>query len=257
MASAGTLASVLGDKLLTITSLKIIGEINGTDVKRLRQMSACNEFNESLRGKLTNLDLSETTIVEGGTAYKGSNYTTNNEIGELMFSSDSSILRKIILPNSVTKIGREAFMFCRNLTNVILGNKITTIGLAAFCYCEQLSNITIPNSVITIDGQAFINCNLTEIIIPNNVTTIGERAFTSCANLTSVTIGNKVETIGWRCFYSSLNISEVICLTTIPPTLEDEAFPILNTLKVPQGLKTVYKGSDWINYFMEVIELNN
>ena len=66
IAEAGTMKELLGDNQLNISYLKIIGSINGDDMLCLRQMLGGSEFKDIERGKLTSLDLSDTSIVEGG-----------------------------------------------------------------------------------------------------------------------------------------------------------------------------------------------
>ena len=41
---------------------------------------------------------------------------------------------------------------------IIIGNRVTSIGKSAFSYCGDLTSVTIPNSVTTIGGSAFSNC---------------------------------------------------------------------------------------------------
>ena len=54
---AGTLAQLLGDGYLDITSLKVVGPINGDDVRCLRQMLGDFELDDEEKGKLASLDL--------------------------------------------------------------------------------------------------------------------------------------------------------------------------------------------------------
>ncbi|MBQ6946576.1 MAG: leucine-rich repeat protein, partial [Clostridia bacterium] len=106
-----------------------------------------------------------------------------------------------IIPNSVTRISREAFYFCDALTSVTIPNSVTYIGSEAFRNCYALTSVTIPNSVTYIGGDAFRNCYaLTSVTIPNGVTYIGGGAFCGCETLTSVTIPNSVTYIGGGAF---------------------------------------------------------
>ena len=109
------------------------------------------------------------------------------------------------IPNSVTTIGKSAFLRCESLYSVTIPNSVTTIGEYAFSGCESLKSVTIPNRATTIGDNAFKYCsNLTSVTIPNSVTTIGEQAFYGCDNLTSVTIPNNVTEIGeWAFGYCS------------------------------------------------------
>ena len=114
----------------------------------------------------------------------------------------SRIPLDVVIPNSVTNIGEDAFCRCEGLTSVTIPNSVTNIGSGAFYYCEGLTSVTIPNSVTSIERSAFCGCKgLTSVTIPNSVTNIGERAFEKC-KLTSVTIPSSVKTIGEYSFDS-------------------------------------------------------
>lgn len=67
---AGTLPDrIASSKKYKITNLKIVGEINGTDLKFIREMAGCDFNGKETDGKLSILDLSDAKIVEGGSAY--------------------------------------------------------------------------------------------------------------------------------------------------------------------------------------------
>ena len=121
-----------------------------------------------------------------------------------------SDIKRIIIGDSVTTIGENAFNICSALTSVTIGNSVTTIGRGAFCDCNTLTSVTISNSVTYIDNYAFYNCfRLTSVTIPNSVTTIGEYAFTNCSALTSVTIPNSVTTIGVSAFRNCSSLKSI------------------------------------------------
>ena len=67
---AGTLPDKIGStKKNQITNLKIIGEINGTDLRMIREMAGRNKWDTMTNGMLSVLDLSDAKIVEGGDYY--------------------------------------------------------------------------------------------------------------------------------------------------------------------------------------------
>lgn len=103
----------------------------------------------------------------------------------------------VIVPDSVTSIGNEAFKYCDNLQSVILPNSVISIGNYAFYKCISLISVIIPDSIKSIGYCAFEFCrSLKSIVIPDSVTRIGNYAFYGCTSLTNITIGNDVTRIG-------------------------------------------------------------
>ena len=85
-----------------------------------------------------------------------------NEIGEWAFGY--TLLKSIIIPESVTQIEDYAFCGCENLTNITIPKSVTQIGDSAFAWCKNLTSVTIPQSVTQIGDYAFECCyNLTTI----------------------------------------------------------------------------------------------
>ena len=191
---AGTLPSKIGDtKKYKITNLKIMGEINGTDLRFIREMAGCDYKGMGTEGKLVTLDLSEAKIVEGGDFYYGYYdyydhhsyyYTTSDDvIGDYAFSGCSS-LTSLTLPSSVTSIGGHAFEKCSGLTSLTIPSGVTTIDYYAFADCRGLTSLTLPSSVTSIGGHAFAWCSgLTSLPLPSSVTEIDWSAFERCNNL--------------------------------------------------------------------------
>ena len=220
---AGTLPSKIGDtKKYKITNLKIMGEINGTDLRFIREMAGCDYKGMGTEGKLVTLDLSEAKIVEGGDFYYGYYdyydhhsyyYTTSDDvIGDYAFSGCSS-LTSLTLPSSVTSIGGHAFEKCSGLTSLTLPSSVTSIGEFAFRYCSGLTSLTIPSGVTTIDYYAFADCRgLTSLTLPSSVTSIGDYAFAWCSGLTSLTLPSSVTEIDWSTFERCNNLKECNCL---------------------------------------------
>ena len=127
-------------------------------------------------------------------------------------------IKRIIIGDGITTIGRLAFQYCRALTSVTIPNSVTEIGGRAFYNCSALTSVTIPNSVTTIGWYAFEDCStLTSVTIPNSVTEISDGAFTDCISLTSVTIPNSVTKIAYRTFYNCRALTSV----TIPNSVTE------------------------------------
>ena len=138
-------------------------------------------------------------------------------IGRYAFSFCTS-LKSITIPNSVTSIGEDAFLFCSSLTSITIPNSVTSIGEGAFYGCKSLTSITISNSVTSIKFHTFCLCeSLTSVTIPNSVTSIGESAFSDCVSLTSVTIPNSVTAIGENAFYECSDLTSITFERSTPP----------------------------------------
>ena len=195
LTEAGTLPNKIGSsKKDLITNLKIIGEINGTDLRFIREMAGRDAEGNSTSGNLSVLDLSEARIVKGGDyyysyyrSYRKKDCTTSNDIiGEHAFSYCSS-LTSVNIPSSVTEIGKEAFYDCNSLISINIPSSVTKIGEYAFSGCSSLTNINIPSSVTKIKDAVFRGCSsLTSVNIPSSVTRIGEKAFYDCKGLKSI-----------------------------------------------------------------------
>ena len=157
---AGTLPTKIAvSRKNLITNLKIVGKINGTDLKFIREMAGCDVNGKETDGKLSILDLSDAKIVEGGDAYysdrdDGFIYTSNDKLGDYVFNGCSG-LTSLTLPSSVTKIGCYALFNCIGLTSLTLPSSVTEIGEHAFLNCRGLTNFTIPSGVTSIGGGAF------------------------------------------------------------------------------------------------------
>ena len=171
------------------------------------------------------LDFEETRTDKGEKAYlvRGISFgsdldivipsTYNNcPVIGIMYSAfhNNTSIRSVIIPDSVTSIGEDAFAFCSGLTSITIPNSVTEIGEGAFAYCSSLMSITIGNRVTELGDWAFEKCSsLTSITIPDSVTEIGVSAFRDCSGLTSVTIGNGVTEIGKSAFAGCTGLTQI------------------------------------------------
>ena len=68
-------------------------------------------------------------------------------------------IKRIIIPDGVTRIGDYAFYSCTGLSSIDIPNGVTYIGEFAFCKCSGiLANVFIPDSVEKIGHKAFYDC---------------------------------------------------------------------------------------------------
>ena len=130
-----------------------------------------------------------------------------------ILSNDEKLKRgtKLVIDNSVKKIGKGALGHCITLKEVVIGNGVTSIGGRAFSGCTSLEKITISNSVTSIGNYAFSRCtSLEKITISNSVTSIGNYAFSNCINLKDVVIGSNVTSIGEAVFLECISLEKIV-----------------------------------------------
>ena len=251
---AGTLPNRISEsKKYLITNLKIVGYVNGTDWRFIREMAGCDCKGKKTDGKLSILDLSDARIVKGGLPYLYFDHgsfeeemnTSYDKLGYLAFEGCSS-LTSLTIPSSVTSIGFSAFSGCSGLTSLTIPSSVTSIGSSAFEGCSGLTSFTIPSSVTSIDNSAFSGCSgLTSLTIPSSVTRIGQSAFEGCSGLTSLTISSSVTEI---CDYVFKGCSGLTSLT-IPSSVTSIGYKVfsgcsgLTSLTIPSSVTSISSGA--------------
>ncbi len=181
------------------------------------------------------------------------NLVTVTVLGETLSSSflaGLTNLQTVILTESVTSIGNNAFNGCSSLTALEIGANVTSIGTGVFTNCPKLTltvaeghsvyqvedngivsrqdgtsmayvpssveRLVIPETMTAIPARlCYEHTNLKEVVFHNGVTSIDNEAFYNCDSLISINIPEGVATIGGRAFYDCDALKEV----TIPSTV--------------------------------------
>ena len=284
---AGTLPDRIGStKRDKITNLKIIGEINGTDLCVIREMAGRNYYGSESDGKLAILDLSETKIVSGGGRYLYDDYlrdyfyTHDNEFGSRTFYNCSGLtslslpsgitsigweafsgcsgLTSLILPSSLTSIDREAFSGCSGLTSLSLPSGITSIGDEAFSGCSGLTSLSLPSGITSIGSEAFSGCSgLTSLSLPSGLTSIDFNAFSGCSGLTSLSLPSGITSIGGNAFSGCSGLTSIYVYAEKLPNMKSDVFDGCDakkcTVYVPKGTYDDYWLSEF-GYFENIVE---
>ena len=107
-----------------------------------------------------------------------------------------SDIEEIVLPNGIKTISEKAFFEAITLQIINLPESLIKIGMNAFDGCKKLEEITFPSNIHTIGTAAFKRSGLKEIIWPENCPIIPAKCFQKCPFLKSVVIGNNVKKIG-------------------------------------------------------------
>lgn len=99
-------------------------------------------------------------------------------------------IRKVVIGEGVTSIGRYAFERCNILAEAELPDGLTSIGDGAFQWCSELVLTELPANIISIGNFAFYCCTgLTELTFASNpAPALGGGVFIGCTNLTTIHI---------------------------------------------------------------------
>ena len=90
------------------------------------------------------------------------------------------VVKKFIIPDTVTEIDAGAFEDCMALEEVVMSKNIKKIQARAFANCVYLKKIELPDQLLEIGEMAFAGTRLEEITIPASVKCIDDSAFLNC-----------------------------------------------------------------------------
>ncbi len=271
VATAGTLPDLISESAKeVIEDLTLTGEINGTDLKLIREMAGCSFSTEygaeryNTVGKLTVLDLSGVKIKAGGNSYCVDDdfdyyYNIKNDDELPSYAFHRSKLTSFKAPSSVKSIGEYAFSGCSSLSNISNLSSVTSVGDWAFAYCTSLPLVAIPANVKTIGNGAFDYCTgITSVSFSQSVTSIGNSAFAGCSNLTSIYFPNMTTSIGSKAFSKCTSITTITSDIESLNSFDDDVFSNTTysnaTLTVPKGKKATYQSTAGWKNFRNIVE---
>ncbi len=238
------------------------------------QCTVCGAYNETEGLSYTLSPDGTTYSVSKGTAFRESLIVIPAEYnGKPVTAIDpsgfanSSTLKTIVLPNSITDIGEAAFSQCGRLKNIDLPDNIesikehtfyncatlesinlpdnlTSIGYAAFTECTMLSEIHLPKGLSRIDESTFARCRrLISVHLPDTLTSIQASAFMNCSRLSSINLPSGLTNIDYLTFANCRNLTSVVLPDGVL-CIGDAAFKDcrnLVSMEIPSSLKSLGK----------------
>ena len=220
VATPGSLSTYISkDRISTLTSIKITGDLNGDDLNIIDNMRS-----------LKILDLSESKIIEGGEVWKSQSNNLTRIVDYLGNENHGVIpasVEYIYLPNDLIELrgcykdnsyywsvfGSYYFVSNNNfnesrLQYVDWPNSLQKIMDAAFMG-TSLNKIVIPENVDSIGSYAFYKSNLKSFVSnSSNLDYIGKNAFSNCY-LYEIDLSKGVKFIGDYAFNNALSSAEV------------------------------------------------
>lgn len=135
------------------------------------------------------------------------NGITVAEIGNEVFADNTNIGR-LVIPDSVTRLGYRMCSGCTALREVRLPAGLTVIPDEAFDGCSSLQTVNFPGTLKEIRSDAFCGTALTEFVAPDSLTDIRGYAFKDCADLAKVDLKN-VRDLGSGAFQNCTALQSV------------------------------------------------
>ena len=149
---------------------------------------------------------------------------TVTKIGNQAFMGNKNITEVNYRNDALTSIGEFAFCSCTSLKTVLIRSDAskTTIGRGAFASCTSLEDIDLICNFEAIEEGTFQRCaSLTCFLIPTNVKYIGTGAFQECTNLEKVGISGT--TVGKKAFYNCEKLTTIEYMSDVVD-IKDYAF---------------------------------
>lgn len=241
VAEAGTLATQISDEeKYNITSLEVSGQINGSDLKFIREMAGRNADDSRTRGKLKDLDLRKATMKAGGDCFFGNATTKDQEIPAKAFYNCYS-LSYVALPEDTKGIEEAAFANTIGLDSVY----IPTAGERNYVYAGGVVYSKDTTRVLT--TMPFVCDKLT--LLPC-VKEIADNGISGCTGLRSIEMPATLTAIGSSALSGNSFLTEIKVRAKKAPSVANYAFDGItkNTCRifVPAGYKDGYdKAEGW------------
>lgn len=131
------------------------------------------------------------------------------EIGDYAFRNCVNV-PKIVMEDTVKKIGKGAFYNCTALESVTAPG-VVEIGDEAFYGCGNMRETDVLTSAEVLGDRAFYGCiGLTEVVLPETVSSMGEGCFENCTMLKRVVLDGTLQGISRYCFYGCQALTDVV-----------------------------------------------
>lgn len=183
----------------------------GTKIKSIQVPLSVEKCGTEDFGAFDNAGNLEEIIFKEGAQRVPDNICSNYE--------PNRVLKKIVIPESVTEIGKYAFKDCAGIENIVFGKNISKVGDSAFYKCTGLKDIVFQENEenpVVIDQWAFARCSsLESVTLSTNIIKIEGEVFYGCTSLESLNIPEGVQYLG-HTFIGETPISSI----KIPSTVE-------------------------------------
>ncbi len=159
--------------------------------------------------------------------------TSLTTLGKNAFYNCYGLKGEFEIPSQITEILDGTF-YNTSFTKVTLPDTVTKIGANAFQRCSKLTEINMGDGIVSIGNYAFESCpSLTgDLKLPDSLTTIGNYAFQNCTGFNGkLTIGASLSSIGSNAFYGCTGFKEAEIKSGITTKVNDSMFANFSNLE--------------------------
>ena len=121
----------------------------------------------------------------------------------------SGLIKKFVISEGITYVGRFAFGDCQNLTEIVWPGTLEGAGDYLFYGCNSLKTVTLPK-VETITANMMYRSSPRHIIVPEGVKKIEDGAFMTMNSLQSIELPQYLEEIGGGAFMACKNLKSIV-----------------------------------------------
>lgn len=217
-------------------------------------------------------NLKEIILPEGQDAFRlEKGLLISNEDQRLICALDPAAKGKVVLPEGICGIERNAFYNKQALTSVTIPASTVSIPGNPFGYCGKLKEVKIAegNPALTMEDGILMNRSegtlimampeqvSGEITVPDGFTTICGFAFNNCKKITAVRIPDSVTAIGEKAFrYSGIREIELPeGLTAVADHMFDGCGE-LQEIRIPERVVSLGDGAFESCFGLQKIELS-
>lgn len=214
-----------------------------------------NLFNNSNLNSI-DFEIPANVVVIGKNAFKASGFKNisiknvgSSILKEIKDSAfDGCSMTSFTLPNSLEKIGKNAFANCKLLSEITIPKNVTEIQRGAFSYCYGAEKLVYNATNVTkCDVEIFRDCTAVKTVtIGSNVTAIPENLFNETKfGINSITIPAGVKSIGKNAFYKSNFVTVSFPTTSALEVIGESAFAYCNftSFTIPTSVKTISRSA--------------
>ena len=158
------------------------------------------------------------------------NYDSRDNCNAIIETATNKLYKgcmNTVIPESVTTIGKDAFISCGLYGTFNIPDAVTSIEDYAFFGCRTLDHIKLSedNNLASIGMWAFRDCeDLKDVLYLNSIDFIGFGAFQGCSKIPGIFFGSILRKIEAQAFLACYNLQHVTFWAPAPPYVGKGAF---------------------------------